>query len=262
MSVQDLIKLSLHQGVATLTLNAAEVRNAFDDKMIAALTEHLQTLKQDINCRVLVLRGEGEHFSAGANIRWMQQMANASQTENHRDALKLAQLLHCLNHFDKPTIALVQGSVFGGAIGLVACCDIVLAAPNSQFCFSEVKLGLVPAVVCPYVLEAIGSRIARRYMLTAEVFTADMALKFALVHEVLAQEQWEQRLKQLTSTILQNAPQAVSIAKNLILNLKENPLPELSQVEYTARLIAELRVSKEGQEGLSAFLEKRKAHWQ
>lgn len=267
MLTQNIIQLKQENGIATLTLNAPEVRNAFDDKIIAALTEQLQILKQDAQCRVLVLGGKGEHFSAGANIQWMQRMANASKEENYQDALKLSELLSYLNHFNKPTIALVQGSIYGGAIGLVACCDIVLAAPNSHFCFSEVKLGLVPAIVCPYVLNAIGSRAARRYMLTAEPFGAEMALKLGLVHEVLPQEQWEQRLHVLTSAIEKNAPNATRIAKELIHTLTEQrqPSPQsppiLSQVEYTARLIADLRVSQEGQEGLLAFLEKRQARW-
>jgi len=269
MSTQPCIQLNQENGIATLTLNAPEVRNAFDDKIIAALTEQLQILKQDTSARVLVLRGQGEHFSAGANIQWMQRMASATKEENHQDALKLAELLYHLNHFNKPTIALVQGSIYGGAIGLIACCDIVLAATNSLFCFSEVKLGLVPAIVCPYVLTAIGSRAARRYMLTAEPFGAEVALKLGLVHEVLPQEQWVQRLQTLTSAIQQNAPKATSIAKDLIHTLTEqtqslptlSTLPSLSQVEYTARLIADLRVSEEGQEGLLAFLEKRKARW-
>lgn len=259
---QDLIKIDQQRGVVTLTLNAASVRNAFDDNMIEILNRHLNTLKQDPNCRILVLRGEGEHFSAGANIQWMKRMAKTSQAENHQDALKLAQLLYHLNNLNKPTIALVQGSVYGGAMGLIACCDIVLADPNTRFCFSEVKIGLVPAIVCPYILNAMGPRAARRYMLTAEPFEADTALKLGLVHEVLPQTAWQNRLQALINMINQNAPRALGIAKNLILTLSETHMPALSQVEYTSHLIAELRVSKEGQEGLSAFLEKRKPNWE
>lgn len=261
MSTEDLIKVNQQEGIISLTLNAPAVRNAFDDKMIQLLLEYLEAIKEDPSCRVVVLRGEGEHFSAGANIQWMKRMKDASKEENQKDALKLAQLLYNLNHLNKPTIALIQGSVYGGALGLIACCDIILAAPNSHFCFSEVKLGLIPSIVCPYILAAIGSRPARRYMLTAEVFTADTALALGLVHEILPQTEWQTRLETLTNQIKQNAPHATSLAKELILTLAENAMPALSQVEYTARLIAELRVSKEGQEGLSAFLEKRKAKW-
>lgn len=259
---QELVKIDQLQGVTTLTLNATNVRNAFDNIMIEQLNQHLNTLKQDPNCRILVLKGEGEHFSAGANIQWMRRMAEASQHENHQDALKLAQLLYQLNNLNKPTIALVQGSVYGGALGLIACCDIVLADQNTRFCFSEVKIGLVPAIVCPYILEAIGQRAARRYMLTAEPFDSDTALTLGLVHEVLPRVQWESRLQELINVIMQNAPHALGIAKNLILTLSGTHMPALSQVEYTSHLIAELRVSKEGQEGLSAFLEKRKPNWE
>lgn len=261
MSTEDLIKVKQQQGIVTLTLNAPDVRNAFDDTMIELLLQNLETIKQDSNARLLVLRSEGEHFSAGANIQWMKRMKDASKEENQKDALKLAQLLYNLNHLNKPTIALIQGSVYGGALGLIACCDIVLAAPNTQFCFSEVKLGLIPSIVSPYILAAIGSRAARRYMLTAEVFTTDTALALGLVHEIIPKEAWKVRLETLTNLIKQNAPNATSLAKELILTLEENTMHGLSQVEYTARLIAELRVSKEGQEGLSAFLEKRKAKW-
>lgn len=257
----DLIKVNQQRGIVTVTLNAPEVRNAFDDKMIARLLQALEIIKQDPKCRALILMGEGEHFSAGANIQWMQRMAGADKNENHQDALKLAQLLYNLNHLNIPSIALVQGSVYGGAMGLVACCDMVFADPNSQFCFSEVKLGLVPAVVCPYILSSIGPKAARRYMLTAEPFTADTALKLGLINEVLAKEQWDKHLETLIAKIMQNAPHATKIAKNLILTLTETKMPALSQLEYTAQLIAELRASKEGQEGLKAFLEKRKAAW-
>ncbi len=260
-STSDLIKVHQEQGVVTLTLNAPAVRNAFDDTMTETLRQHLQKVKNDSTCHVLILRGEGEHFSAGANIQWMKRMSSATQTENEQDALKLAQLLYDLNNLNKPTIALIQGSVYGGAIGLVASCDIVLAAPNCHFCFSEVKLGLVPSIVCPYVLAAIGAKAARRYMLSAEPFTADTALSLGLVHEVIPQAEWQQRLQSLTALITQNAPKATSIAKELILTLSNTTMPAHSQVEYTARLIAELRSSEEGKEGLSAFLEKRKAHW-
>lgn len=257
----DPVLLSMEQGIATIILNKPEIRNAFDDTMIKLLTKYLQTLEQDHHVKAVVLRGQGEHFSAGADMNWMRRMAQYTQAENHRDALALAGLMHTLNHFPKPTIAVVKGSVFGGAIGLVACCDIALGTPSALFCFSEVKIGLVPAVVGPYVLHAIGQRNARRYMLTSETIPAENAYKIGLMHEVVEERELENKLQVLLNKILDNGPKAVIEAKKMIHQLSLPMQSELPIMEYTAELIANLRVSEEGQEGLTAFLEKRKPKW-
>jgi len=261
LSKQDAIKITRQNAVATLTLNRPEIRNAFDDHMIQTLTQTLRSLQNDDSIKIVVLRGEGDHFCAGANIEWMRRSATLTREGNHQDALKLAQLLHILNHLNKPTIAVVQGSVYGGAIGLVAACDIVVADPNTKFCFSEVKLGLVPAIVSPYVLAAIGPKASRRYMLTAEVFSAAIAEQLGLIHEVVVKDKLNTRVEQLISEIKKNGPHALAATKELIFKLSEGK-DALQQAEYTAHLIADLRASEEGQEGLSAFLEKRKPEWQ
>jgi methylglutaconyl-CoA hydratase len=262
MNKHDVVQFKLEAGVATLTLNRPEVRNAFDDRMIAALTEHLHQLQQNDQVYAVVLRGEGGHFSAGADIQWMQKTLLYSKEENQRDALALASLLHTFNHLNKPTIAVVQGSVFGGAVGLVACADITIAAPEAIFCLSEVRLGLVPAVIGPYVITAMGPRAARRYMLTAETFLAEEAHFLGLVHEVIPSPSLDKHVASFLYALKHNGPRAIPIAKNMIHTLTEESFPTLAQMEYTANLIAELRVSEEAQEGLNAFLEKRAAKWQ
>lgn len=181
----DPIKFEITQGVAYLTLNRPQVRNAFDDITIASLTHHLMTLQHDDTVKILILSGAGDHFCAGADIQWMQKSVAYTREENHRDALNLARLLYTFYHFSKPTLAYVQGSAFGGALGLLACSDIVLADPSAIFCFAEVKLGLIPAIVSPYVIRAIKERAAKRYMLTAEAFDADTAKNLGLVQEVV-----------------------------------------------------------------------------
>lgn len=258
----DAILFNIDKGVATLTINRPEIRNAFDDQMIHLLTAYLHQLQQNDQVYAVVIRGNGGHFSAGADIQWMQKTIQYSKEENQRDALSLASLLHTFNHLNKPTIAVVQGSVFGGAVGLVACADIALATPEATFCLSEVKLGLVPAIIGPYIITAIGSRSARRYMLTAETFLAEEAHFLGLIHEVVPTASLEKHLAHFLESLKHNGPKAIPVAKNMIHTLTEESFPTLAQMEYTANLIAELRISPEAQEGLNAFLEKRAAHWQ
>lgn len=262
MSKQDPILLTVEAGVATLILNRPEVRNAFDDQMIGLLRQYLLDIQQDEEIHVVILKGNGGHFSAGADIQWMQKTIRYSKEENQRDALVLASLLHTFNHLNKPTIAIVQGSVFGGAVGLVACADIAIATPEATFCLSEVRLGLVPAVIGPYVITAMGPRATRRYMLTAETFLAEEAHFLGLVHEVVPAGKLEHHIQHFLQALKHNGPKAIPIAKKMIHTLIEESFPSLSQMEYTANLIAELRVSEEAQEGLNAFLEKRAAKWQ
>jgi methylglutaconyl-CoA hydratase len=246
------------QGVATLTLNRPDVHNAFDDVMIAELLKALEQVEESDSARVLVLRSEGKNFSAGADLNWMRSMADKNYQQNVDDAGELGLLMERLDLLSKPSIALVQGAAFGGAVGLAACCDIVLAQPRSSFCLSEVKIGLIPAVISPYVVRTIGERQSRRYMLTAERFFADKAQELGLVNDVV--EDFDEPLNKLLEALLANSPQAVGACKKLIRNVGSRPIDKDVR-EHTIKAIAEIRVSDEGQEGLSAFLEKRPAAW-
>ena len=246
------------QGVATLTLNRPDVHNAFDDVMIAELLKALKEVEESDSARVLVLRSESKNFSAGADLNWMRSMADKNYQQNVDDAGELGLLMERLDLLSKPSIALVQGAAFGGAVGLAACCDIVLAQPRSSFCLSEVKIGLIPAVISPYVVRTIGERQSRRYMLTAERFFADKAQELGLVNDVV--EDFDEPLNKLLEALLANSPQAVGACKKLIRNVGSRPIDKDVR-EHTIKAIAEIRVSDEGQEGLSAFLEKRPAAW-
>lgn len=247
-------------GRATLTMNRPELHNAFDDLLIADLSRELKRLDSDPQVRVVILAASGKSFSAGADLNWMRRMADYSRQENLTDALALADLLKTLNELSKPTIALVQGAVYGGGVGLVACCDIAIATPRAKFCLSEVKLGLIPAVISPYVVEAIGSRAARRYVLTAEIFAAAEANRLGLVHEVVEAEALEQRGVELSDAILKNGPAALAAAKKLVAAVARGPL-EQAMFADTAERIADIRASDEGKEGLNAFLGKRQPAW-
>ena len=248
------------RGVATLTLNRPEVHNAFDDKMIAELISILGSLASDDAVRVLVLNAKGKNFSAGADLNWMRAMADKDYQQNLDDADELAELMHKLDRFPKPSIALVQGAAFGGAVGLVACCDIAIASDNASFCLSEVKIGLIPAVISPYVMRALGERQSRRYFITAERFSADTALNMGLLHQVVAKEQLDAAADTFIQTLLQNSPAAIKAAKTLIHNIYNRKIGN-NVIAHTTQAIAEIRVSEEGQEGLTAFLTKRKPNW-
>lgn len=249
------------RGVATLTLNRPEVHNAFDDAIIDCLIGHLKTIASDPSIRVLVLRSEGKNFSAGADLNWMRRMAANSREENLVDARGLAELMQRLNDLPQATIALVQGAAFGGAVGLAACCDMVVATEASLFCLSEVKIGLIPAVISPYVVRAIGERQARRYFLSAEAFNAGQAQQWGLVHEVVTDnDALAPAAEALIAKLLNNGPAAVAAAKQLIFAVSGRPT-DSAVIEDTARRIADIRVSPEGQEGLGAFLNKRKPNW-
>ena len=248
------------RGVATLTLNRPEVHNAFDDKMIAELISILGSLASDDAVRVLVLNAKGKNFSAGADLNWMRAMADKDYQQNLDDADELAELMHKLDRFPKPSIALVQGAAFGGAVGLVACCDIAIASDNASFCLSEVKIGLIPAVISPYVMRALGERQSRRYFITADRFSADTALNMGLLHQVVAKEQLDAAADTFIQTLLQNSPAAIKAAKTLIHNIYNRKIGN-NVIAHTTQAIAEIRVSEEGQEGLTAFLTKRKPNW-
>jgi methylglutaconyl-CoA hydratase len=253
------------RGVATVTLQRAEMHNAFDDVMIAELIQLLDKVKADEICRVLVLRAMGKSFSAGADLNWMRRMADYDQDQNLSDARELAKLMKTLNQLTIPTIALVQGASFGGGVGLVACCDIAIASDNAVFCLSEVRLGLIPAVISPYVIAAIGERQARRYFLTAEKFNASKALSLGLVHEVVDTQALDSRLGEMIEAILSGGPQAQKAAKHLVFSISKGRVSQSEQnddlIEETVKGIAAIRATDEAREGLSAFLEKRRPKW-
>lgn len=247
-------------GRAVLTMNRPEVHNAFDDTLIGALTSELRRLEADDAVRVVILAAAGKSFSAGADLGWMRRMADYSHAENLADARALAELMRTLDRLAKPTIALVQGPVYGGGVGLVACCDIALATPRAQFCLSEVKLGLIPAVISPYVVTAMGARAARRYFISAERFSAQEALRLGLVHELVAEDELAERGAALAAQLLQNGPRAMAAAKELVAEVARRPLDE-GLIAETAEWICATRASAEGKEGLGAFLEKRQPQW-
>lgn len=260
MSIAALISEIDEYGRATITLNRPEMHNAFDDTLIIALTEELKRLERDLSVRVIMLAARGKSFSSGADLNWMRRMADYSFEENLSDAMGLAELMKTLANLSKPTIALVQGAAIGGGVGLVACCDIALASVDASFCLSEVKLGLIPAVISPYVAAAIGSRATRRYFLTAERFDATEANRLGLVHEVVRSDELDARAEQLSQLLLQNGPQAMALVKALVSEVALSYLDD-DLIADTAERIAEIRASDEGREGLSAFLEKRKPYW-
>ena len=249
------------RGVAQLVLNRPDVHNAFDDIMIGELIAALDSFAANPKVRVLLLRSNGKNFSAGADLGWMRSMAEKNYDDNLLDAGELAKLMQKLDNFPAPTIALVQGAAFGGAVGLVACCDIAIASEKSSFCLSEVKIGLMPAVISPYVVRAIGERASRRYFLTAERFFAAEALHLGLLHKMVSDDELHGVSDAMVQTLLANSPAAVKAAKDLIFTVANQPTTQ-ALIDETSRRIAAIRVSTEGQEGLSAFLQKRTPAWQ
>ncbi len=256
--------IALHHadGVSTLTLDRARIHNAFDDVLIAELTERLRELQEDERVRAVVLTGAGKSFSAGADLGWMKRMAEASEKENRKDARQLAKLMRVLNGLDKPTIARVNGAAFGGGVGLIACCDIAVAARSARFGLTETRLGLVPAVISPYVIDAMGARQARRWFLTAETFDAAMAERLGLVHQVVDDERLDDAVAEILARLRDAGPRALLESKRLIQRI-QHPEPKQRREldENNADLIANLRVGEEGQEGLKAFFDKRKPRW-
>jgi methylglutaconyl-CoA hydratase len=246
------------RGVATLTLNREDKHNAFDDAVIAELTAKLKKLDADPAVRVVVLTGAGKTFSAGGDLNWMRSMSEYTEKENVEDALKLAELMDSLDSLKKPTIARVNGPAYGGGVGLVACCDVAIASESAKFALTEVRLGLIPAVISPYVIAAIGARQARRYFLTAEPIEAREAYHMGLVHEVVTADILDETVGTVVTALLKGGPKALLAAKAFI---AEQSGDRRALKKKTAQLIAELRVSAEGQEGLSAFLEKRSPDW-
>lgn len=256
------ILLECNGAVATVTLNRPQVHNAFDDTLIAELTAALASLADDSAVHALVLTGAGATFSAGADLNWMRGMAQASEQENRDDALRLAKLLRALQFFPKPTLARVNGSAYGGGVGLVACCDIAIGVEGAKFALSEVKLGLVPATIAPYVVQAIGPRQARRLFISAEIFDASEAARIGLLHQCVASGQLDEAIDRQLHFLAKGGPLAQHEAKQLALRTAGMTIEsaERSDAE-NAELIARLRVSPEGQQGLAAFLDKRAPDW-
>jgi methylglutaconyl-CoA hydratase len=247
-------------GVVWLTLDRPEIHNAFDDRLIAQLTRELEGLGADAGVRVVVLTGAGRSFSAGADLNWMRRTASYGESENLADAKALAALMQTLNELPKPTVARVNGAALGGGTGLVACCDIVVASAQAVFGTTEVRLGLIPSVIGPYVLAAIGPRQARRLMLTGERISAAEAARLGLVHEVVPAEQLDGAVERIVGELLKNGPAALAAAKRLIRDLEGRPI-NAALIDDTATRIASLRASSEAREGIGAFLEKRPPAW-
>jgi methylglutaconyl-CoA hydratase len=260
MDSKHILTAVSEDGVASVTLNRAEVHNAFNDTVIADLTGTLRRLGDDDKVRAVVLRAEGKSFSAGADLGWMQRMAGYGHAENLADAGALAELMRVLNFLPKPTVARVQGAAFGGGVGLVACCDIAIASDAASFSLSEVRLGLIPAVISPYVVAAIGERAARRYFLTAERFGAGEALRIGLVHQVVPADQLDSAVDTILTRLSEGGPAAQRAAKDLIFAVAHRPI-DAGLIHDTAERIATVRASSEGREGLAGFLEKRKPAW-
>lgn len=248
------------KGTATITMDRPELHNAFDDAMIGALTDAIGRIAANRAVNAVVLQANGRSFSAGADLNWMRRSAGYSPEENRADAQALGRMMAALEQLAKPTIALVRGAAFGGGAGLAACCDIVIAAADARFCFSEVRLGLIPAVISPYVIAAIGPHQARRYFLTGEVISADVALRIGLAHEVVRPDQLGDARDRMLATLRLGGSEAQAAAKALIADVTGRAV-DATLITDTAQRIAERRASVEGREGLAAFLEKRTPAW-
>ncbi len=251
------LKIETSGNVTTVRLARPDVRNAFDDTMVAELAEAFQSLPAAT--RVVVLAAEGDVFCSGADIQWMKKSKDYTEAQNAADAAAMAAMFRIVDECPKPVVGRIQGLALGGGCGLVACCDVAIAVEEAQFGFSEVRLGIVPAVISTFVLPAIGMRAARRYFVTGERFSALEAHRLGLLHEVVKADQLDHRVDEIVKFILQSGPLAVAAAKDLLRHVAE--LPRNLAVDHTVKTIARLRVSAEAQEGLGAFLGKRKPNW-
>lgn len=260
MTYQHLTIETNSRGVARVTLNRPEVKNAFNEQLIADITAAMNALSKDESARIVVLQGAGDAFSAGADLSWMKRASEFSAEENKADARRLAAMLNSIYTCEKPVVALIQGACMGGGTGLAAACDIVIAAEDAFFALSEVRLGIIPAVISPFVLHAIGARQARRFFLTGERFDAMKAKEIGLAHMVCLRAQMEGTLDGVVKNLLACGPAAQKEAKALIRIVSGRPVDE-AVMDDTARIIARVRSTAEGKEGVAAFLEKRKANW-
>lgn len=254
------LTLAVNETVAFITLSQPEIRNAFSDEVIAEITQAFQAVGARSDVRAVVLAAEGPAFCAGANLNWMRRMADYSRDENRDDADKLAQMLQAIYTCPHPTIARVQGDVYAGGVGLVAACDMAVAVGTAGFCLSEVKIGLIPATISPYVIRAMGARAAHRYFLTGERFDAAEALRTGLVHQVVGAEDLDAAVDGLLKHLLLAGPAAVSACKRLVIDVAQREI-DAALIAATVEGIADIRASAEGKEGVQAFLAKRKPSW-
>ena len=252
--------LHVADGVATVTLNRPEVRNAFNAALIAEITQTFQELGARSDVRCIILAAHGTAFCAGADLNWMRSMADYTREQNLADAGQLAAMMQAIYECPKPTIAKIQGDVYAGGMGLITACDIAVSVDTANFCLSEVKLGLLPSTISPYVIRAMGTRAAHRYFLTAERFSAAEALRIGLLHEVVTAERLDSKVADLSTSLCSAGPNAVKLCKKLVQDVAGQEItPAL--VELTVASIADVRVSAEGREGLQSFLQKRKPNW-
>lgn len=247
-------------GVATITFNRAGVHNAIDEAVIAGFRAGLAQVRDDPRARVVLVAGNGASFCAGADLNWMKRTANYSQEQNYREALEFTELLTGLRTMSKPTIARVHGPAYGGGVGIVVACDIAIGTPAALFSFTEVRLGLIPAMISPYAVAAIGERNARRYMLSAERIDAAEALRIGLLHQVCPVEELDAVIGKLTGNLLRGGPASIAACKRLIERVAHAPI-DRDTIDFTARAIADARAGTEGKEGIGAFLEKRPPAW-
>ena len=257
---QVLITTIDQRGVARLTMNRPDIRNAFNEELIGEICEAMGRLNADANVRVIVLTGAGKAFSAGADLNMMKRASGYSAAENKDDARRLAHMLSSIYHSAKPTVALVNGPAMGGGLGLIAACDIAIGADTSFFALSEVRVGLIPAVISPFVIQAITVRQARRYFVTGERFDAETAQRIGLLHKIAAPDALNDELESVVADLLQCGPHSQEMAQELIRKVAYRPLGD-AVMEETATMIAKTRASEEGKEGVTAFLEKRKPNW-
>lgn len=248
------------RGVTTVILNRPEKHNAYDDRMVTQISTCFRQLAKDDQVKVVVLAANGDNFSAGADLAWMQRIMNYSFDENQRDANALAVMLSSINMLPKPVIAKVQGQAMGGGVGLISCCDVAICSEDAEFSMPEVKLGLIPSTISPYIIAAIGARAARRYFLTAEKFSSQKAKELGLISEVVKPEVLDSTVEHFIEVFLNNAPNAMNAAKKLVFDLANKTIDK-DVMSDTSQRIARTRISSEGQEGLQAFLEKRPPDW-
>ena len=255
----ETILVSQKDSVARITLNRPKVHNAFNEAMVAELQRAFADASQEKGIRVVVITGKGRSFCAGADLNWMRRVKDYSFQDNLQESKQLAELMYTIYSLPLPTIARVNGAAIGGGAGLVAACDLVIAAQTAKFSLSEVKLGLVPAVISPYVLRRVGESACREFFLTGERLTAEKAMRFGLVNEVVPPERLDRAVEERVSQLLTSGPRALHTCKEILRQVPGMSFQEAKA--YTAEIIASLRISQEGQEGMSAFLEKRKPNW-
>ncbi len=259
MKSYETVLLTVENKAATVTLNRPEVHNAFNDQMLIDLIDVFKSLENEDSARAVILTGNGKSFCAGADLNWMGSMVNYSYEENIEDSNRVSECMYRLYNLPQPTICRANGSAIGGGMGLVSACDIVVAADTARFSLSEVKIGLVPACISPYVIQKIGVNGAREYFLTGERLTAEKAHGAGLVNRVVSLDELDSAVEELVSQLLSSGPQAIRHCKELIRNVPGMDLEKAGK--YTAEMIAKLRISDEGQEGIKAFFEKRKPRW-